>query len=65
MFNSLFGNWRTTVCAAVVAVAQYLLISGVKFPTSKQDWGSFLIGVFTVAWGAVQKDAKVGSQAPK
>ena len=62
MFAGLFGNWRTTALSVIVAVAQYLLTSGVTFPTSKKDWGSFLVGVATIAWGAVQKDSKTGSQ---
>ena len=62
MFGGIFGNWRTTLCAAIVAVAQYLLTSGVTFPTSKKDWGSFLVGVGMIAWGAVSKDSKTGSQ---
>lgn len=62
MLAGLFGNWRTTLCSVIVAVAQYILTSGVTLPTSKKDWGSFLVGVTTIAWGAVQKDSKTGSQ---
>lgn len=63
MANGLFGNWRTTLLGAITGAATYLLISGVKFPTSKGDWGAFMLGLMQAVWGALQKDSATGSKA--
>ena len=63
MFNSLFGNWKTTLAGAISGASTYLLLSGVKFPETKADWGAFLAGLVQAIWGAIQKDATVGSKA--
>jgi len=64
MMNGLFGNWKTTLFGAITGAATYLLMSGVKFPSNKEDFRAFAIGLLYAAWGAVQKDASVGSKAP-
>jgi len=64
MFNSLFGNWKTTLLGAISGAATYILAGpGVAFPTTKADWGAFLAGLLQAIWGAVQKDSSVGSKA--
>ena len=63
MFNSLFGNWKTTLAGAISGASTYLLLSGAVFPTTKADWGAFLAGLEQAIWGAMQKDASTGSKA--
>lgn len=63
MSNGIFGNWKTTLFGAISGALTYLLLSGVKFPETKADWGAFLAGLVQAIWGAVQKDATVGSKA--
>jgi len=62
--NALFGNWRTTVLGIVTGAATYVLLSGVKFPSTKAEWGAFVVGLLQAVWGAIQKDSAVGSKAP-
>ena len=60
--SALFGNWRTTLFGVITGAATYLLMSGVKFPTSKADWGAFVVGLLQAVWGSLQKDSATGSQ---
>lgn len=59
IFNSLFGNWKTTLAGAISAVGAYL-------STQPGGWaivGQILaaLGVFLI--GASAKDGSVGSKA--
>jgi len=62
--NALFGNWRTTLFGAMTGAMTYLLLSGVKLPSNKTDWGAFVLGLLQAVWGALQKDSATGSKAP-
>lgn len=62
--NSFFGNWRTTLFAFVAAMASQIAQVGFVWPSSGKDWGITLFNMAVVAWGAVSKDASVGSKAP-
>ena len=61
-WNSLFGNWRTTLFGIITGLATYLLLAGVTWPTSKAEWGTFTLGLIQAIWGALQKDSTTGSQ---
>ena len=63
MFNAMFGSWKTTLAGAISGASTYLLLSGAKFPETKAEWGAFLAGLAQAIWGAVQKDASIGSKA--
>lgn len=63
MLNGIIGNWKTTLFGAITGAATYLLMSGAKFPTTKGDYGAFVLGLLQAVWGAVQKDSSTGSQA--
>jgi len=63
MMNGLFGNWKTTLFGAITGAATYLLMSGATLPSTKNDWGAFVLGLLQAVWGAVQKDSSTGSKA--
>jgi len=63
VFNGLLGNWKTTLFGVISGAGTYLLLSGVKFPETKADWGAFLVGLAQAVWGAVAKDSTTGSKA--
>jgi hypothetical protein len=64
MFNSIVGNWKTTLAGVISGLTSYLLLSGdTKFPQTKADWGAFLFGLVQIVWGSVMKDATTGSKA--
>ena len=62
--NALFGNWRTSALAFLAAMVNQMAQVGFVWPTSGKEWGITLFNMAVVAWGAMTKDAAVGSKAP-
>ena len=62
-WNSILGNWRTTLTSLVVAFLYFAQQEGITLPTDWKSFKSFMLAGAIAAFGAVAKDGKVGSQA--
>lgn len=62
-FNSIIGNWRTTLAGFIGGAIVYLNQAGLNLPSDKEGVKTALIGAAIAYLGAMAKDAKTGSKA--
>jgi hypothetical protein len=60
--STMARNWWTTVLGFITGVVMYLNTSGVKLPSTKQEWGNFVLAALVAGLGYVAKDATTGSR---
>lgn len=60
----MLRNAWTTIIGFLLGAATYLSTTGMKFPETKGEWGSLLVGVLMAGMGVVAKDATTGSKPP-
>ena len=62
-WNSIFGNWRTTLTSLAIAFMYFLQQEGVTFPSDWKSFKTFAVSAAIAMFGAVAKDSNTGSKA--
>ncbi len=60
----MFGNSHTTLAGLAGGLLIYLTGIGGKLPETRQEWGTFVLGLVIAILGVVAKDATTGSAPP-